>query len=160
MTRFLSTLVDGYQHLLERNRNLPFLKATMAACALVATADGNVTFSQRVRVDQILETLDALRVFDPHEGVQLFVRYSDAILNIPRQGHADAVKLLESVKDDAEKAELLVRICLATAEANGKTTLIDQIEIVTLCSLLGLDAIQFGLYKDELLDSLKRGTDS
>ena len=62
MSRFLNHLTKLYQDQVERYRNRPFLKATMAACALVAVADGKVSFSQRVRVDQILETLDKLKV--------------------------------------------------------------------------------------------------
>ena len=40
-----------------RYRNYPFLRATMAACALVDAADGNVTILEWVRVDQVMETI-------------------------------------------------------------------------------------------------------
>ena len=90
MTGILADLVDRYQEHLERLKNRAFLRATMAACALVAVADGRVTFSERVRVDQILETLEALRIFDPHEGVNLFNEFVDAIRAHPRDGHGHA----------------------------------------------------------------------
>ena len=72
MSGFLSVLKDQYHTYMERHHNLPFLKATMAACALVATANGEVSFSERVRVDQIIETLEALQVYGPHEAVNIF----------------------------------------------------------------------------------------
>ena len=81
MAGFLASLLKGYRAQLERRRNEPFLQAVMAASALVATADGEVAFSQRVRVDQILETLEQLKVFDPHEGVNLFNAYAEKILD-------------------------------------------------------------------------------
>lgn len=151
MSGFLGALMETYRHQMERHHNLPFLKAAMAASAMVATADGNVSFTERVRVDQILSTLEELKVFDPHEGVDLFSGYADAILENPKQGHAAAAEALDAVKDDAEQRDLVVRICLAVAESNGETSLTDQIEIVTLCGLLGADAEAYGLYKDELL---------
>ncbi len=151
MSGFLRALSETYRRQLERHRNLPFVKAAMAASALVATADGNVSFSQRVRVDQVLDALEAVQVFDPHECVDLFVEYAEAILRQPREGHAAAIKALDAVKGDSEKTDLLIRVCLAIAEANGETSLADQIEIVTLCSLLQVDASEFGLYSEDLL---------
>ena len=88
---FLSGLLTHLQGELERNRNSPFLNAAMAASELVATADGDVGFGERVRLDQILETLEALKVYDPHDGVDLFRDYSEAILESPKKGHAAAV---------------------------------------------------------------------
>ena len=46
----MERLGDRYREALERHRNLPFLKATMSAAALVAMADGRVSFAQRIRL--------------------------------------------------------------------------------------------------------------
>jgi tellurite resistance protein TerB len=151
MAGFLQSLKDQYRAHVLRHENLPFLRACMAACALVATADGRVSFTQRVRVDQILETLDQLSVFDPHEGVNLFVEFAETILDNPKEGHASVLRELSTAMEERETAELLIRICLAVAEANGETSLPDQIEIVTLCSHLAVDPAGFSLYRDELL---------
>ena len=150
MPNFLKTLTHHYQEQVARHKNLPFLKATMAASAIVATSDGEVTFDERMRVDQVLETLEALKVFDPHEGVNLFNGFVEALKQSPEAGHAAAVEAIMVVAGDPEKAELMVRICLALSETDGEVSLVEQIEIVTLCSLLGLDARAFGLYRDEI----------
>lgn len=149
MAGFLHNLIENYQDHLERQRNRPFLRATMAACALVASADGEVSFGERVRVDQILATLDKLQVFDPHVGIDLFNEFTDAILENPKQGHEDAWCALEEGAPDTETRKLLIRICLAVCEANGDMPLVDQIEIVSLCNRLGLDAERLGLYVDD-----------
>jgi tellurite resistance protein len=120
----------------------------MAACALAAVADGSPTFSERIRIDQILETLEALKIFDPHDGVDLFNEYSKAILEAPRDGRAKALAAVQSVTKDADTAALIVRICLAVAESKGEKTLVDQIEIVMLCSMLGVEPKDAGLYTD------------
>jgi len=148
MAGFLDSLLDDYRALMERHRNRPFLNAAMAACALAASARGEVTFSQRIRVDQILETLERLQVYDPHEGVDLFNHYSEAILAASREGHEQAHAALQPFVDDPETAGLLVRICLAVTEASGETTLSQQIEVVMLCGLLGVENIPPGLYPD------------
>ncbi|MDA0238586.1 MAG: TerB family tellurite resistance protein [Proteobacteria bacterium] len=157
MTGFLQSLKNQYRANVERHQNLPFLKATMAACALVATADGQVSFTERVRVDQIIETLEQLKVYDPHEAVDLFCDFADQILVSPKDGHATVLKELDWVKSEAETAKLLIRICLAVSESSGETSLVDQIEIVSLCSQVGIDPEGFGLYQHELLQRREGG---
>ena len=157
MTSFLDHLTKLYQEQVERYRNRPFLKAAMAACALVAIANGKVSFSQRVRVDQILETLDKLKTYDPHEGVDLFNDYVDQILASPKAGHAKAVEAVQSVAENKETARMLIRLCLAVSERNGEISLVEQIEIVSLCNLVGIDPAEVNLYTEQLpLDSTNR----
>lgn len=157
MAGFLTALKSSYENQMQRHQNKAFLNATMAACALVATADGRVTFSERVRVDQIVVTLEQLKAFNPVEAADLFRDFCDAVLDNPKDGHNKLVAVLESVRGNQETAELLIRICLAVTEADGKTSLVDQIEIVTLCSLLELDPAHFGLYRGQMVDELGRG---
>lgn len=148
---FLHTLISNFQEGLERNRNRPFLRATMAACALVATADGKVSIVERVRVDQILETIEALKIFDPHEAVDLFNEFADAILESPHEGHDKALLALADAAGDEDTKALIVRICCAISEVKHDETdnvsfAADQIEIVSLCSRLGVDPKSCGLY--------------
>lgn len=151
---FLQSLTTLYHKEVERHHNLPFLKAVMAACALVAIADGKVTLGQRARVDQILETLDALKVFDPHEGVELFNGFIDAIFEKPEAGRDEALKAILAVAQDAKTARLLIRICCAVSEANTETRLADQIEIVMLCSRLGVEPEDCDLSLEKTLDEM------
>ncbi|MBL6934265.1 MAG: tellurite resistance TerB family protein [Alphaproteobacteria bacterium] len=154
MPDFLKNLTHHYREQVARHKNLPFLKATMAASAVVSMSDGEITFDERMRVDQVLETLEALKVFDPHEGVNLFNGFVEALKESPEAGHAEAVAAIMAGANDPEKAELMIRICLALSESDGEVSLVEQIEIVTLCSLLGLDARAFGLYRDEIRKAL------
>lgn len=148
MPGFFQSLMRDYRLQVERRRNRQFLDATMAACSLIAIADGEVTLAERIRVDRILETLEELKVFDPHEGVNLFNDYCRAIQDSPKEGREKAVRSVKSMAGDPETAELLIRICLAIAESRGEKPLVDQVEIVMLCSLLGVDPEQRGLYVD------------
>lgn len=154
MPGFLTSLLTDYREGVERQRNRPFLRASMAACALVAAADGEVSFGERIRVDQILDTLERLKVFDPHEGVDVFNEFTAAILAAPRRGREDALEAVRAVTADPDTAALLVRMCLAIAESGGEKPLATQIEIVMLCSLIGVDPHNLGLYIDDPEDGL------
>jgi len=154
MSGFLKNLKRNYQSHMERQKNRPFLEGVMAACAMVATADGEVSFAKRVRVDQILQSLQQLQVFDPHEGIDLFNDFTDLILEHPATGHETAFLAMDRVARDAENGALMLRICVAICEADSQSRLADQIEVVSLCSRLGLDPTDLGLYIDKSLEQL------
>ncbi len=140
MSGFLVNLRDFYQEQMQRHRNRAFLRAAMAACALVAMANGVVSLRERMRLDQVLETLDALKVFDPHEGVALFDEFVTALQESEQEGlrliHA---AIDEEVADEPEKAGLLIRLCLAVSENANGVPQAEQQRILALCGHLGLD---------------------
>lgn len=154
---FLATLKKNHQLQMERNHNRPFLEGVMAACALIAIADREVSFGERVRVDQILETLDALKIFDPHEGMDMFNNTIDDIRESPEEGRNRAYETLKAVAVDDETKKLILRICLAVSAADGKNQIVDEIEIVSLCSRLGIDPKDCGLYVDKSKEEFLRG---
>lgn len=126
----------------------------MAACAIVAAADGEISFGERIRIDQIFNALDALQVFDSHEAVSLFNRFATAILTTPKEGRERAIAALKMVADDAEKSALLMRIFMAICEVGETKSLVKQIEVVMLCGLLGIKPDDYGLYIDDSAQSL------
>lgn len=146
MSGILTGLIRGYEEQLQRHRNRPFLRAAMAACATVAMASGGVSLRQRMRVDQVMETLDALKVFDPHEGVDLFNEFVDAIRKDSAWGRARVLEAVdEEVAEEPEKARLLIRICAAVSERNGDIQEPERREIQLLCSRYELEPAEFGL---------------
>ena len=75
----------------ERYRDRTFLKAAMAASALTAYADGSVSLSERFKVEDILERLERLHIYDALKAVEKFEAY---------------VSELEDNTDEAEKVLL------------------------------------------------------
>ncbi len=147
MSGFLASLLNDYELGIERHRQRPFLKASMAACALAAVADGAPTLSERIRVDQILETLETLKIFDPHEGVDLFNEYSKALLETPAEGREKALDAVRAVNGNPDTAALLVRMCLAVAEAKGEKCRTDEVEIEAVCKALGVDSRDLDVFR-------------
>jgi tellurite resistance protein TerB len=82
----------------ERARNRSFLDAAMAASALVATADGEVSFAKRHRVDEVLENATALKAFDFHAGLVLFEAFAEDINSRPEEGRAQALKAVSAIR--------------------------------------------------------------
>ena len=151
MPGMLDNLAHFFQARSEKEKNRPFLEAAMAACAMVSASEGQVSFADRIRVDQIMETLTRLKVFDPHEGAHLFSHYTDGILKSPQAGRDAALRKIKRVAADPETAELLIDLCLAVSLSDGITSLVEHIEIVSLCGLIGVDPDKIGLNTEEVL---------
>jgi len=159
----MSGLLNNFTHLFnesqKKKQNRPFLNAAMAACAMISMSEGEVRFCDRIRLDQILSALERLKIFDPHEGVEIFNDYTRKIGASPKEGHAKAVAAVKKVATDKTTAELIVRLCLAISLSDGKTSMVEQIEIVSLCSLLGVDAELLGLDMQKLVSTIEASDD-
>ena len=94
----------------------------MATCAYIASADGAVSFSERGRVDDILEHLEQLRVYDPHDGVDLFNAYTDALLADRATARAKVFQAVGKVAKQEDSAKLIARMVFAISNADGDFT--------------------------------------
>ena len=151
MSGFFYDLIKQFNNNREKRHNKPFLNAAMAACVMVSMSEGEVNLCDRIKLDKIISTLDKLSFFDPHEGVEIFNHYTNQIKKSPKQGHAEALSAVSAVISDKKTAELLVRLCLAISLSDGKTSLVEHIEIMTLCNIIGVDPNTIGLNINAML---------
>jgi tellurite resistance protein len=121
---------------LNRHKQRPFLEAVAAACALVATADGEVSFSERARLDTVIESLSQLRLFDPHEVVDAFDEHVAQLAD--DDGVAAMLKVISAGTRAEGAADLLLRISAAMSLADGRDSS-DEHEIIhKICAALQL----------------------
>ncbi len=127
-------LVDKLKTEVERYQNKGFLKAAMAVCALTALADGKVTLSGRYRIDAIIETMERLRIYDPHKAVAILDEFVDD-LKSDREGAAPVLaQKIGRYATDYKSARTLLRIAYLVLTADGaispaKTTAFGAISV-------------------------------
>ena len=126
-----------------QHRNRHFMEAAMAAAALVAAADGRVSFSERIALDRFLEGCADLAVFDPHEAVDLFNACITRIEEQGKVGREACLSLVGRMADDGGHAGLVVKVALALCEADGEFTDAELTEVLAICDRLGLEAEAF-----------------
>ena len=122
---------------LQRHKQRLFLEAVAAACALVATVDGEVSFSERARLDAVIESLSQLRLFDPHEVVDAFDEHV-AKLAEGEEGLASLLKVMTSGTRAEDAADLLLRISAAMSLADGRNSPDEHDVIHQICAALEL----------------------
>lgn len=123
---------------LTRFRNRQFLEATMAAAALVAMSDGEATFSEMNALDDVLEDVRDLQIYDPHVAVDIYRDYADAIRTSPEDGRRDALAAAGRIAGDEDACELLIRVAVAISRADGELSPPEVATIGELCALLGV----------------------
>jgi tellurite resistance protein TerB len=125
----------------ERTRDRQFLDAAMAASALVAGADGEVSLAELLSRDEILARVEALQAFDSNAAVDSFRAFLDGIEADPEKGTAAALEAVAKFGDDAEMAQLLLRAAMAIAKADAEFSSEEQLVIAGLCEALGMESV-------------------
>lgn len=133
------SLIDKLKGEIEQRNNKPFLKAAMAAAALAAHADGHLSFAGRYRVDQVLETVRELRIYDPHKAVDILDRFLE---HLAGEGEAAARVLRAKIgrfAGDYKSARTLLRIAYFIATADGPCGAEERAALRAICDTLGVD---------------------
>ena len=60
------------------------------------------------------------------------------------------MEAVQSVAENKDTARMLIHLCLAVSERNCKISTVEQVEIVSLCNLLGIDPSEVNLYTENL----------
>ena len=132
------TARETLRNSLSRMKNRQFLDATMAATALVATADGEVTFSELSALDSVMESIQDLQIYDPHVAVDIYRDFADAIADNPEQGRDTALAATSKIVVDHDAAELVIRVAIAISKADGELSPQESDVIHELSELLGV----------------------
>ena len=110
----------------------------MAVCALMASADDEVTFSERARMDSVLESLAELRIFDPHDAINLFNARVEALQSNREQGQSQAFDAIRRGAGDESAAQLLLRIAVAISLADGEFVPNERAMLGLICASINL----------------------
>ncbi len=132
----LKTLLDKHQ---QKVRSRQFLEAAMGASAMLALADGEISFAELMARDYVLDHVQQLQIFDSNEAADLFRTYAETITNNPQVGKTHVLEAITQISEDRELAAILMRICLVIARADRNFSQPEHEVIDTFCDILGLD---------------------
>jgi len=124
----------------ERYRDRTFLKAAMAASALTAFADGSVSVSERYKVEEILERLERLRIYDAQKAVEKFEAYVSELEGNSEAAEKVLLGKLERIAGDQEAADLIAHIALEISYADKYFNRAERMQFEAICGVLGLEA--------------------
>ena len=124
---------------LQKFRNRPFLETTMAASALVASADGAINFAKLTMLDQSLAAINELKIYDPHDAIEIYRAHAEALTADPGAAGEKILRLVRKLSDDEHAARMLIKVCVAIGKSDDHFTESEKIAIEQLCINMGLN---------------------
>ncbi len=122
--------------------NRHFLEAAMATSALVAMADEDVRFSERVALDHVLDHVEQLRVYQPERAVELHRSFVESLGADAAASRARLLEIIGRCRGHSRSAHLLVRIGIAIAKADSELSATEVDVITEICATLEVDTCQ------------------
>lgn len=119
--------------------------ALVAACALVANADGWVTRDERGHMLERMRGLPALSRFGFEEALEAFEALDRRFQSSPEEAQADAEAAIRRLRGRTEASRTLVNSASAVASADGGLDAEEREVLLRICAILALDPVQFDL---------------
>ena len=110
----------------------------MAAAALVATTEGDVSFAERAMLDQAIDALAARDGIEPHAAAAAFEDFVEAIQANSSQGRRSALAAIGALEGVAGAAAVVLRIAEAVAAADGAASATEIEAVHEVAALLGV----------------------
>jgi len=144
---FLDKLKDGFDEAVnefKKLKNKSLMEGTLAACALVANANGIIKPEEKRKMIGYIQRNDALSVYDTSEVIKTFEKYIESFQFDLEIGKGECLKDIAKIKKK-EESQLLVRVCCSIGAADGDFDNDEKQVVREICNVLELECSQFGL---------------
>ncbi|WP_344629791.1 tellurite resistance TerB family protein [Streptomyces glaucosporus] len=119
--------------------------ASMAMCALVAAADGQVDPAERQHVESMIVGNDVLQNFPADQLRQRFNKHLDRLLADFQAGRAEAMQEIAKVAKKPTEARAVIQTGIVIAGSDGYFAQAEQHVIREACAALGLRPEEFNV---------------
>jgi tellurite resistance protein TerB len=137
--------MQDYLHDLQGPDAELIFEAVVAACAVIAYADGWVTPDEERRMAGLIRNSETLSGFGAGDLAHAFEEATARFEEDHDGAEASALASIGRLKGRARDAEMLVRICCAVASADGSFDGEERRAATRICKALGLDPARFDL---------------
>jgi tellurite resistance protein TerB len=121
------------------------LEPIVAACAMVAYADGWVAPEEEKRMAALIGDFRPIEVFGTDEVLRAFNEISRRFEDDHDAGEREALALVAELRTRPRHARVLMQTCCAIATAEGALDGEERHAALRLCGALGLDSEEFDL---------------
>ncbi|MEV5440732.1 TerB family tellurite resistance protein [Streptomyces sp. NPDC052682] len=119
--------------------------ASMAMCALVAAADGQVDPAETQHVESVILGNDVLKNFPPEQLRERFNRHVNQLMSNFPAGKNEALQVLAKAAKNPTEARAVVQTGIVIAGADGHFSQAEASVIREACGVLGVSPAEFGL---------------
>lgn len=125
--------------------NIVQMDAVVAACAMVAQADGWVTPDERTRMLDRMRNSPTIAFFGADDVLLMFEALNLRFERDLDEGEATAEIAIARLRGQPGPSRLLIETACSVAQADGGFDAEERDVIMRLCKILGLDPASFAL---------------
>lgn len=126
-------------------KNRTFMEATVAACAMVAAADGTISAQEKQKMAGFIRNSDELKVFEMPAVIAFFEKVVGNFDFDADIGKAEALKVIGRLRGNDEQSRVMVRVACAIGASDGTFDEAEKAIVRTICIELGLKPADFDL---------------
>jgi tellurite resistance protein TerB len=126
-------------------KNRTFMEATVAACAMVAAADGTVSSEEKQKMAGFIRNSDELKHFSMTDVITFFEKVVGNFDFDAAIGKAEALKVIGRLRGNVEQARVMVRVACAIGASDGNFDQRERTVVREICVELGLNPADFDL---------------
>ena len=138
MNENLSTKVSQF-------KNTEFANATMATCALVAAADGDIDSAERQKTASFIMSNETLKIFDASELRDKFNFYCDKLTQDFDFGKIECIQAISKIKKNEGQARAVIQIGIIIGGADGDFDPDEKKIVNEACNAVGISPGEFDL---------------
>jgi tellurite resistance protein TerB len=124
-------------------KNKTFMEATVAACAMVAAADGTVSSEEKQKMAGFIRNSDELKHFSMTDVIAFFEKVIANFDFDAAIGRAEALKVIGRLRGNEEQARVMVRVACVIGASDGTFDAQERAVVRTICTELGLNPSDF-----------------
>ena len=127
---------------LKKFRSKELLQAIVAGSTMIACSDGQVSSAEKQKLMGYVRNSEQLSVFDADKVIEAFNQHLSRFEFDATIASGEALQKISVFKGKPE-AHLIVRVCLAIANADGNLASTEQQALEQICRALDLDIKTF-----------------
>ena len=129
----------------KKYKNKDFHTAVVAACALIAYADGEVTADEKKKMAGFMQVNEAMKVFDLNTTIEIFNKYVQQMEFDLDIGRSEALSVIGKLSGKGAESRAVVRLACAIGAADGDFDDSEKAAVRSICHELSLDPAEFDL---------------
>ena len=137
--------VDQLKTRVGQFKSKDFAEASMATCALIAAADGQIDPSERSKTAAFIASNDVLSAFDASTLRDSFDRYCTKLTTDYDFGKIEALQAIGKLRSKPEQARAVVQVGVLVGGADGDFDEDEVRAVREVCQAVGLDPTEFGV---------------
>lgn len=146
--------VDRVSHMFQRmagnNPHETVMNGTMAACALVAAADGNIDAEERNYVRGVFGSIGLLDHIEEAAGMAAFDKCVSMLADDPDDGAKMLFEMIVPLADNPEVGNIIVSICQALTAADGHIEPDEIVRLREICKVLAVRDITVDMHEGDV----------